>query len=75
MNTRRNFVKTLVGAVVASAIELRMIKASDVEVFRSVNEPIYVAVDYLGELKWVNYSATAVSEWAERDRLARKGIA
>ena len=75
MNTRRNFIKTLVGAAVASAIELRMIKASDVEVFRSVNEPIFVAVEYLGELKWVNCSATAVFELAERDRLARKGIA
>ncbi len=60
MNGRRGFMRTLVGAFVASAIEIRLAAAPVIEALAA---PVanYVMVWYFGEAKWIN--ASMEDEW------------
>jgi len=56
MNGRRGFMKCLVGAFVASAIELRL--AREPESLRAP-DTVWNPISYVGEWVWINYPPTA----------------
>jgi hypothetical protein len=69
MNGRRGFLKSFVGAFVASAIDLRMVTEMELA---QVAKPTFDPVAYIGEFQWIN---TALNNaWEERHREAYAAI-
>ena len=63
MTGRRTFLKTVVGAFVASAVELQLAASPLIEKL-ATPKPIYILVDYMGGKKWI--SASMEKEWTAR---------
>lgn len=69
MNGRRGFMKCLVGALVASAIEIRLAAAPVLEAV----SPVFDPMAYVGEFRWIQEVVEKV--WVERYRQALSELA